>query len=83
MTGVILQRRPRFNGSGTMPMTSGTDGMTVAGITGGHPREASQLLDGPGTMATGIMVAMCTREKKASGGDSKDTSGLSMAREFQ
>merc|ERR1711981_284371 len=55
----------------------------VNGTTGAHPRTDSPPSDGPGTRATGIMVAMSSDTIEACGSDSKAGNGSNTEAVFQ
>jgi len=63
---------------------SGTDGLTTAnhGCTGVHQRKDSQLSDGLGIEATGIMVDSHSSSKKVPGGDGRTEDGLNIPKPF-
>jgi hypothetical protein len=75
-TGVKDTIDLKLSGDGIPLTKSGIDFMMANGITGAHPSKASLHQDGPGTEASGIMVAMYSNTIENSGIDSKVENGF-------
>lgn len=81
--GVNIHQHLKLDGNGSHLSMFGTDGGQVAGTIGVHPREASQPVDGPGIVATGIMEGMSSGTIMELGIDSKVENGLFLDTKFQ